>query len=83
MRVEKDKVIIRVGGGYMSIDEFLDLYTPLELEKLERRDPIRKMAERVSVQKTLVGRELRESSPIRRVDTSPKKGGSPVKHGEF
>lgn len=28
VRVEKDKINIRVGGGYLSIDEFLDIYTP-------------------------------------------------------
>lgn len=65
VRVEKDKIIIRVGGGYLSIDEFLDIYTPLELEKLERKDPLRKFSEKVAVQKTCIGRELRESSPIR------------------
>ena len=24
VKIEQDKIIIRVGGGYMSIDEFLD-----------------------------------------------------------
>ena len=33
VRVEKDRIIIRVGGGYLTIDEFLDIYTPIELEK--------------------------------------------------
>jgi hypothetical protein len=28
------KFVVRVGGGYLSIDEFLDQYTPVELEKL-------------------------------------------------
>ena len=32
------KLLIRVGGGYMGIDEFLQNYTPQELEKLERRE---------------------------------------------
>ena len=27
---------VRVGGGYLSLDEFLDQYTPIELEKMER-----------------------------------------------
>jgi hypothetical protein len=65
VRVEKDKINIRVGGGYLSIDEFLDQYTPAELEKLERKDPLKKFSEKIAVQKTLVGKELRESSPIR------------------
>jgi hypothetical protein len=54
-----------VGGGYLSIDEFLDQYTPAELEKLERKDPLKKFSEKIAVQKTLVGKELRETSPIR------------------
>lgn len=65
MRVDKDKINIRVGGGYLSIDEFLDQYTPVELEKLERKDPLKKFSEKVAVQKTIVGKELRESSPVR------------------
>jgi len=34
VKVEKQGIKIRVGGGYLSIDEFLDQYTPVELEKL-------------------------------------------------
>ena len=32
--------MIKVGGGYITIEEFLDQYTPIELEKSERKDPI-------------------------------------------
>jgi len=74
VRVDKDKINIRVGGGYLSIDEFLDLYTPAELERLDRKDPLKKFSEKVAIQKTLVGTELRENSPIRspvRQATSP------------
>lgn len=28
VRVDRDKISVRVGGGYLSIDEFLDIYTP-------------------------------------------------------
>lgn len=44
---------MRVGGGYLSLDEFLDIYTPMELERVERNDPIKKFSEKVAVQKTL------------------------------
>jgi hypothetical protein len=64
-----------VGGGYLSIDEFLDQYTPAELEKMERKDPLKKFSEKVAVQKTIVGKELRESSPLR--GSSPMRGSSP------
>jgi hypothetical protein len=30
---EHDRVICRVGGGYMSMDEFIEVYTPIELER--------------------------------------------------
>jgi hypothetical protein len=58
IKVDKDKINIRVGGGYLTIDEFLDQYTPGELEKLERKDPMRKFSQKVAVTKA-----LRDSSP--------------------
>ena len=64
----KDKIEIRVGGGFLSLDEFLDQYTPAELEKLERKDPMRRMADRIALQKTITGRQTESPSP------SPKKG---------
>ena len=89
VKVEQGRIMIRVGGGYLSVDEFLDIYTPLEIEKLERSSPLKKFSEKIAVQKTCVGRELREDSPIRSpsrtspLRRSPKKGspkrGSPRK----
>ena len=49
----KDKIEIKVGGGFLSLDEFLDQYTPTELEKLERKDPLRRKTDRIALQKTL------------------------------
>ena len=68
-------LLVRVGGGFLSIDEFLDQYTPAELDKMQRNDPLKKFSEKVSVQKTLTGKEVRESSPIRSptIKESPKK----------
>ena len=79
VRVDKDKINIRVGGGYLSLDEFLDIYTPQELEKLERKDPMKKFSEKVAVQKTLVGNEVRENSPIRSPVRGKAGGGSSKK----
>ena len=63
----KEKIEIRVGGGFLSIDEFLDQYTPVELEKLERKDPMRRMTDRIALQKTIQGRacESPTGSPVR------------------
>jgi len=49
VKVEKGKINVRVGGGFLSLDEFLDQYTPVELEKLERRDPLKRFSEKVAV----------------------------------
>ena len=77
VKVERDKIQIKVGGGYLSIDEFLDQYTPAELEKLERRDPLKRFTERVAVQKVLANQDGKEQSPVRPATSSKK--GSPIK----
>ena len=37
IKLEQEKLIVRVGGGFLSIDEFVEIYTPLEVEKLQRK----------------------------------------------
>jgi hypothetical protein len=64
--VDQNRINIKVGGGYLSIDEFLDQYTPLELEKYERNDPLKRLNARASVQMTAdSGFAVRENSPLR------------------
>ena len=58
VRVTQGKILIRVGGGYMNIDEFLNQYTPLELEKFERRDPLKRFAQKVALAKTVEGKTI-------------------------
>jgi hypothetical protein len=36
IKIEQGRIIIRVGGGFMRIDEFIDIYTPIELAKNTR-----------------------------------------------
>jgi len=77
VKVERDKIQIKVGGGYLSIDEFLDQYTPVELEKLERRDPLKRFTERVAVQKVIASQaghnEVRPESPSKSPAKKKKK----------
>jgi hypothetical protein len=49
VEVQGNKIKVRIGGGYLSIDEFLDQYTPTEVEKQLNRDPLMKFAQKVSV----------------------------------
>ena len=74
IRIDKDKINIRVGGGYLSIDEFLDQYTPTELEKLERKDPMKKFNDRLTVSKVArAGNMVRDLSPDSPSKRSPTK----------
>ena len=45
-KVEKDKISIRVGGGYLAIDEFIDQYTAVEVEKMELKFPRKPLTEK-------------------------------------
>lgn len=65
VRVENNKIQIRVGGGYMSIDEFLDQHTPVELQKIERRDPLKRFSEKVAIMNSTQGHSV--MSPPRRI----------------
>ena len=78
VRCVRDKIEIKVGGGYLSLDEFLDQYTPVELEKLERKDPMRRMTDRIALQKTIQGRET-ESPNAASASHSPTR--SPTRSG--
>ena len=77
VRCVRDKIEIKVGGGYLSVDEFLDQYTPAELEKLERKDPMRRMTDRIALQKTIIGRET--ESPNASPRRSPVRSAAGVK----
>ena len=75
VKVESNSIKIRVGGGYLSIDEFLDQYTPVELERLERQDPLKRFNEKVLVQKTIVNQVVREASPVSRSNSPLRSRG--------
>ena len=73
VKIEKDKINIRVGGGFLSIDEFLDQYTPGELDKMERNDPMKRFSDKLAVSKHLSNANLvRDNSPPQAM-RSPKK----------
>jgi hypothetical protein len=64
VEVMQNKIKVRVGGGYMSIDEFLDQYTPVELEKQQRRDPLTRFAEKVAIQKAVEGHNVEDGKRV-------------------
>ena len=72
-------MFVRVGGGFMDIYEFIRVYTPSEVEKIERKPGVTsKFAMKMALQKaaTNVAEGGRETSPIR----SPQRPSSPSPH---
>jgi CYTH domain-containing protein len=64
VKVEKDNIKIRVGGGILSIDEFLNQYTPAELDKLEKKDTFKKFILKSAHNKTIENSLVNLGSPI-------------------
>jgi len=57
---EGGRIYIRVGGGFLSIQEFLEQNAPIELEKFNRNDPVRIVTNNLAVSKAIAGRCVRE-----------------------
>lgn len=53
IKIEKgNQIKVRVGGGFMHIDDFIEQYTPQEVERIERRaDVITRFDQKLSMQK--------------------------------
>ena len=41
LKVSGERLVVRVGGGFLSIDEFIDQYTPVEYDKIHSRSPVK------------------------------------------
>lgn len=47
IKIEKgNNILVRVGGGFMHINEFINQYTPQEVEKNERGDVLAKFLQK-------------------------------------
>lgn len=54
LKIEKGNTIkVRVGGGFMHIDDFIDQYQDLEIERIERRDVFNKFRQKTALQKII------------------------------
>ena len=76
IKVEKgDRILVRVGGGYMSIEEFIWQYTPEETDKIIRKSVLDKFSNKMALQKISDKQSIarRETSPVR----SPQRPRSP------
>ena len=71
-RVENDKIIVRVGGGYLPIEDFVDIYTIAELERKEKKDPLSRLCQSIDLRSKSRSRFTTSASGIR----SPNSRGS-------
>ena len=66
--VQRDEIQIKVGRVYHTIDEFLDQYTLSRLDRLERRDPLKRLNEKVAAQKVILDlKRLNEKVTVQKV----------------
>ena len=45
------KILVKVGGGFLKIEDFIRLYSPEEVEKLKRRDVVSRFHNKLGAQK--------------------------------
>lgn len=69
-------ILVRVGGGFLSIEEFIQGYLSLELEKLARQDPVKVLSKNLAVHKTIAGRCVNELEKSKVTTLKPKQLGA-------
>lgn len=67
--VENDYINVRVGGGYLSIEEFIDQYAGLELEKIERKEMRNQFHSTSGSGKSMITRQM---SPVKKTSKITK-----------
>ena len=83
IKIEKgDQILVRVGGGYMHIDEFIYQYTQSEVDRIERRDVLARFQNKTAIQNISVHKSDSrfELNPINsaRKATLRRTSGSPM-----
>ena len=72
IKIEKGKkLMVRVGGGYMNIDDFINMYSPSEEDRIQRKDVLGNFKRKTNLQQIAVNYSThqRELSPIKTPQT--------------
>lgn len=78
-----------MGGGYITVEEFLDIYTPIELEKMMKnsiifnfsrfkaflKDPVSILSKNIAVNNVLAGRCVKELDKIKNAPLKERSTG--------
>jgi hypothetical protein len=68
IKIERgDQLLVRVGGGFQHIDQFIQEFTNAELERINRRDVTSRFSNKTALQGIAINHAQggRESSPIK------------------
>jgi hypothetical protein len=68
IKIEKgNKILVKVGGGFLKIEDFIQLYTSEEVEKLKGRDVVARFHNKLGAQRIAARMSVacREESPIK------------------
>lgn len=68
IKVEKgNQLFVRVGGGFIAIDDFVKQFSGSEIERVERRDVLARFQNKLAVQQIASSQAVaaNETSPIR------------------
>ena len=50
VKIDKgNKILVRVGGGYIHIEDFINKYTTNEVDKIDRKDVVNKFRNKISI----------------------------------
>ena len=70
IKVNRGKPQVKIGGGYMPIEDFIDQNGPPELEKLECRDPLNKQNAMEDTQSVTNMSMAGKSAGMKRLDSN-------------
>lgn len=74
------KIVVRVGGGFMGMDEFIDQYSFQEEDRIQRKDVVARFASKMKIQQISTKADGGvERSPVRSPVRARMFSKSPVK----
>lgn len=65
LKIEKgNQILVRVGGGFITAREFIEQFTDVEVERIERNDVFMKFTEKLMAQKISRGMSIERNERV-------------------
>ena len=63
IKIEKgNQILVKVGGGFISVKEFIEQYTQAEVEKIERKDVRSRVKDKLDILKISTNKSVTKSA---------------------